>query len=82
MKEKLIGPEHPVLANTLNNLAVICRRDGRYEEAERLYERALSLLEAGVEPSHPTLARTRRNYAALLRAMGREDAAVEIESPR
>jgi tetratricopeptide (TPR) repeat protein len=62
-----------VLANTLNNLAVICPRQGRLEEAGRLYERALRLLEAGVEPAHLTIARTRRNYAALLRALGRED---------
>ncbi len=72
MKEKLVGPEHPVVANTLNNLAVICRRQERFDEAEELYARALQILEAGVEPDHPTLAKTRRNHDALVRARAEE----------
>jgi Tfp pilus assembly protein PilF len=68
MKEKLVGADHPVVANTLNNLAVICRRQGRLDEAEAFYRRALDILEAGVEADHPTLAKTRRNYEALQEA--------------
>ena len=75
MKEKLIGTQHPVYANTLNNIAVICRRQGRLEEAAELYARALEVLEASVEPTHPTLAKTRRNQAALLEELGKNGGA-------
>jgi Flp pilus assembly protein TadD len=35
-RERVLGPEHPGTATTLNNLALLYYRQGRFEEAERL----------------------------------------------
>ena len=71
MKEKLLGPEHPDVAITLNNLAILCRSQGKLEEAERLYSRCLSIFRKVLEPGHPKLENCLTNYNRLLRQMGR-----------
>src|SRR4029450_3212910 len=38
--EREVGPDHPDVANVLNNLAGIYQDQGEYAEAERLYRRA------------------------------------------
>ena len=71
MKEKLLDPDHPDVAVTLNNLAILCRSQGRREEAERLYQRCLSILGKVFGPGHPKIAACLANYARLLCQMGR-----------
>ena len=44
------------------------RAQGRYSEAEPLYERALALYKRVLDPDHPDVAVVRQNYLALLRA--------------
>jgi Flp pilus assembly protein TadD len=66
IKERLLGPEHPEVGTTLNNLAVVYRRRGRLEEAEALYRRAIDILSETVEPSHPALAASRGNLSKIL----------------
>src|SRR5262245_14388033 len=39
--EKELGPEHPVVAQSLHNLAVLQEARKKYDIAEPLYERAL-----------------------------------------
>ena len=41
IREKLLGPEHPVVAGSLNNLAGLYDSQGNYERAEPLYQRRL-----------------------------------------
>jgi tetratricopeptide (TPR) repeat protein len=41
--EQTFGPDHPRVGITLNNLANVYQAEGRYAEAEALYERAKSL---------------------------------------
>ncbi len=38
-----MGPEHPNVATSLNNLAEFYRAQGRYADAEPLHKRALSI---------------------------------------
>ena len=66
IKERLLGPEHPEVATTLNNLAVVCRRRGLLDEAEALYRRAIDILARTVEPTHPALATSRNNLSRML----------------
>lgn len=40
IKEKALGPEHPLVATTLRNLAALYRNMNRTSEAEALEERA------------------------------------------
>ncbi|HWW82460.1 MAG TPA: tetratricopeptide repeat protein, partial [Vicinamibacterales bacterium] len=41
--EEDLGPLHPELANTLNNLGVVCERANRPTEAELFYRRAFAI---------------------------------------
>jgi len=40
LSEDEFGPDHPDIAQSLNNLAVLYKTQGRYAEAEPLYKRA------------------------------------------
>ncbi len=44
------GPQDPRLATSLNNLALLYHDQGRYAEAEPLYERALAIVEKALGP--------------------------------
>lgn len=41
--ERLLGPEHSIVADSLNNLAVLYAAQGKVTEAKPLYERALAI---------------------------------------
>src|ERR1700737_1846913 len=41
IREKALGPDHPDVANSLNNLAELYRKQSRYGDAEPLYQRSL-----------------------------------------
>ncbi|MFM6367290.1 MAG: tetratricopeptide repeat protein, partial [Dolichospermum sp.] len=45
VSEKRLGENHPDVATSLNNLALLYEKQGRYTEAEPLYIRARSIRE-------------------------------------
>ena len=53
IREKALGPDHPDVATSLNNLAVLYQAQGRYGEAEPLYQRALAIREKALGPGPP-----------------------------
>ena len=79
MFENLLGPDHPDVATSVNNLAQLYRTQGRYAEAERLFKRALTINEKALGPAHPNVAMSLINYAGLLRKTGREDLGAVME---
>ncbi|MGH9666797.1 MAG: tetratricopeptide repeat protein, partial [Bryobacteraceae bacterium] len=40
---KVLGPEHPMLATSFDNLAVVCASQQKLREAEALYRKALEI---------------------------------------
>ena len=50
IQEKLLGPEHLDLAQTLNNLGVLRHTQGRHAEAEAFYLWALEICETKGHP--------------------------------
>ena len=80
IKEKVLGPEHPDVAMTLNNLAVLCKANENYAEAEALYARSLAIFEQALGPQHPKVITCRKNYAGLLRKMNRHAEASVLEA--
>ena len=48
--EEALGPEHPNVATSLNNLAGLYRAQGRYDEAEPLHKRAMTIDEMALGP--------------------------------
>ena len=51
--ETALGPEHPDVAASLNNLAALYHDQGRYAEAEPLLKRALAIKEKSLGLEHP-----------------------------
>jgi CHAT domain-containing protein/Tfp pilus assembly protein PilF len=70
IREKVLGPEHPDVAESLNNLANLYGELGNYSQAEPLHQRALAIAEKVLGPEHPDVARSLNNLAALYRDMG------------
>ncbi len=52
--EKTLGPEHPEMATSLNELALLYQAQGRYAEAEPLHKRALAIVRRRSVPSIAT----------------------------
>jgi tetratricopeptide (TPR) repeat protein len=68
------------LARSLNNLAGAYAAQGKYAEAEPLYQRSLAILEKVRGPDHPDVATALSNYAALLQATKRSAEAAKLEA--
>jgi tetratricopeptide (TPR) repeat protein len=73
--EDALGPEHPEVAASLNNLGELYRAQGRHTEAEPLYRRALAIREKALGPEHPEVGTSLNNLAELYRAQGRHTGA-------
>ncbi len=58
----------------------VYRAQGRYAEAEPLYQRPLAIFEKALGPEHPHVAMTLENYAALLRQTARANEAERMEA--
>ncbi len=52
---------------SLNNLADLYQKQGRYADAEPLYKRALAIREKALGPNHPDVASSLNNLAELYR---------------
>ncbi len=68
------------MANSLNNLAELYREQGKYAQAEPLYQRALAIVEKALGPDRPDVAQALENYADLLSRMGRDEGAAKLEA--
>ena len=66
------------MATYLNNLATLLRDTGRYEDAEPLYRRALSIDEKSLGSNHPSVATDLHNLGILLHDTGRENEGIEL----
>ena len=75
IREKVLGPEDPSFAKSLNNLAELYRSEGRYGDAEPLFKRSLAIYEKALGPEHLNVATSANNLAALYENQGRYDEA-------
>jgi len=67
--EAELGPEHPSVATSLNNLAGLYRHMGDYDKALPLFQRALDIREKVLGPQHPSVVTSLNNLAGLYRHM-------------
>jgi tetratricopeptide repeat protein/DUF2914 family protein len=71
VQEATLGPRHPDLANTLNNLGVVCERAGNTVEAEHSYRQAYAVARAALHPEHPFVVTSARNLREFCEAWRR-----------
>lgn len=62
---QVLGKDHPDVAKQLNNLALLCQNQGKYEEVEYYYRRALEIYESRLGPDDPNVAKTKNNLVGL-----------------
>jgi hypothetical protein len=70
LQETNLGPVHADLANTLNNLGVVCEITGNVAEAERCYRRAYATATTALDPDHLFVATSRKNLTDFCEAHG------------
>ena len=69
-QEASLGPLHPDLANTLNNLGVVCEITGKAADAEQYFRRALTIATTALDPEHPFVITSRTNLRDFCEARG------------
>lgn len=57
----MLGKYHPDVAKQLNNLALLCQNQGKYDEVEYYYSRALEIYESKLGADDPNVAKTKNN---------------------
>ena len=78
--EKNVGPDHPDVATSLSNLALLYHTQGDYAKAESLYKRSLAILEKALGPDHPNVATGIENLAELYRTTNRPAEAGKLDA--
>jgi hypothetical protein len=71
LQEQALGPRHPDLANTLNNLGVVCEMADNPIDAEHYFRRAHTIATATLAPDHPFVVTSRKNLHDFCAARGR-----------
>jgi tetratricopeptide (TPR) repeat protein len=70
LAEKILGPDHPVTAISMNNLGALYHAMGQYEQALPMWKRALAINEKVLGPEHPETVISVNNLGVLYHAMG------------
>ena len=65
LRERVLGPEHPEIVSTLNQLAWLSILQGKYQQAKGLLQPALAGFEHVLGAEHPEVAAALDNLAAV-----------------
>lgn len=79
IREKNLGVEDPRTAQSYYKLAQLYSAQGRYQEAEPLYLKAITTRAQTLGPNHTAIAAMLDQYAVLLHKMNKEEQARKIE---
>jgi hypothetical protein len=71
LQEASQGPLHQDLANTLNNLGIVCEMNGNPGEAEQCLRRAVTIATTVLEADHPFVRTSRKNLQDFCEARGK-----------
>jgi tetratricopeptide (TPR) repeat protein/transcriptional regulator with XRE-family HTH domain len=71
IQEQILGPEHSLVARSLDSLAMLYWERGHYTQAEALCERALHIREKILDPMHPDIATSLNTLGGLYRSRGK-----------
>ena len=79
IREKIFGPEHPNVAETLNAMALVLRnqRKRELEQAKKYLVRALNIHKKTFGPEHPEVATSLNNLGLVLSDLGEWEQARE-----
>jgi tetratricopeptide (TPR) repeat protein len=78
IREQQLGEAHPDTAFSLNDLADLYEKQGKYRDAEAFYQRALAAREQWLGPYHPDLAGSLDSLAGLYEKQGKDAEAEQL----
>jgi hypothetical protein len=81
IQEAELGPLHPDLASTLNNLGIVAEKTGRPGDAEAFYRRAAAIASASLPSDHPIVADSRKTLEDFCRERGLPIDAAIVTTP-
>lgn len=67
LPSQVLGKFHPDVAKQLSNLALLCQNQGKAEEVEYYYRRALEIYATRLGPDDPNVAKTKNNLVPWAR---------------
>jgi CHAT domain-containing protein/Tfp pilus assembly protein PilF len=70
IRERVLGPEHRDVAETINGLGALYFYKGEYAKTESLYQRGLDIREKVLGPEHPIVAASLNNLAIVYQEKG------------
>lgn len=70
LREQVLGPNHPDVAQTLDILARLSHEQGQYHQALPLYQHALAIREQTLGPAHLDVAQSLNSLAEYYRFQG------------
>ncbi len=71
LQEERFGAVHPDLANTFNNLGIVCEITGNPTDAERYFQRACTIATMVLPADHPFVVTSRKNLQDFCEARGK-----------
>jgi hypothetical protein len=74
-REKALGKEHPDTLTSVNSLALVLERQGKYEAAEEMNRQALHGREKALGKEHPDTLTSVNDLARVLQCQGKYEAA-------
>ena len=77
-RESTLGPQHPLLAQSLNNLGETLQEMGKFAEAEAFHRQALAIRQRSYGPNHYRTMSAVTRLAAALAGQGRVEEAVKL----
>ncbi|HEY3744583.1 MAG TPA: CHAT domain-containing tetratricopeptide repeat protein [Bryobacteraceae bacterium] len=69
-EEAIYGPDHPAIAESIDNLAELYRLQKRFAEAKVLLDRGLAICRKAYTPLHPFIAESEAHLAQVLMESG------------
>ena len=78
--KKALGPEHPKVATTLNNLGVFYENEGKHRKAEKFFHQSLAISRKAYGLNHPEVEASRTNLSRLYTSQGKRRQASKMEA--
>ncbi|OJH33646.1 tetratricopeptide repeat-containing serine/threonine-protein kinase [Cystobacter ferrugineus] len=78
LRQKVLGPEHPLVATSYNNLGIVLAELGQFEQARASYDHALQLRRKTLGKGHPLVAQSYSNLGTVLSELGRHEEARDM----
>lgn len=79
IREKALGVDHPSVATSLYNVAIVLLAKGKYDDAEQFLQRVIEIKEKTLGVMHPDVAKMLEEYACLFWGRGKKVEAENIE---